>query len=266
MIPKSRITIKNVMPELAKILNQYNWNMDDNQFSMILSMVMYPADNVRFTPAEGEHLMEMYVGGIAQTFLDSSILRYKEQIIKNLLDEKENPLYVELGKILDKAFEWRRYLEKLNKQRPMMFDSDHTLQWQLDMNVEDFIELAVNEQLEYDYTDIYDIYHTFLPKMEKTVRNEVAKAIDEGDFDQSPDALPHPSAGEKPEFEHYDYILFKKELRKRREQEAKLKVHDELNPDEDLIDTTDPGQESEVETPPKSARKKRKLKRKKKKS
>lgn len=250
------------MPELVKIIDQYNWDVDDNQFAMILSMVMYPADNVRFLPSQGEDLIEIYVSGIIQTFLDNSILRYKDKIISNLLDEKENPLYVELGKILDKAFEWRKYLEKLNKQRPLIFDTDHTIQFQLDMNVDDFIEKAVNETLEYGVTDIYDIYGTFLPKMEKFVRSEVADVIEKSDFDQSPDAESDEKE-EKPEFEHYDYILWKKERKRRLEQEEKLKVHDELNPDEDIV-PPNPDQESEVETPP-TKEKKRKLKRKKKK-
>lgn len=248
------------MPELVKIIDQYDWDVDDAQFAMLLSMVMYPADNVRFTPKQGEHLIEIYTSGVVQTFLDNSILRHKDQIIKNLLDEKENPLYVELGRILDKAFEWRKYLEKLMKQRPFMFDSDHTLQFQLDMNIDEHIETAVNEQLEYDYTDIYDIYGMFLPKLEKTVRSEVADAIEEGDFEQSPDA--EPKKEEKPEYEHYDYLVWKRERKREREQEEKLKVHDELNPDEDIVEPN-PDQESEVETPPKKE-KKRKLKRKKK--
>lgn len=261
MIPKSRLTIKKIMPELVKIIDQYNWDMDNAKFAMTLSMVLYPADNIRFTPKEGEYPMEMYVSGIAQTFLDNSIQRYKDKIIDNLLDEKENPLYVELGRILDKAFEWRKYLDKLTKQRPLLFDVSHTIQFQLEMNIDEYIELAVNETLEYDYTDIYDIYGVYLPKMEKAVRSEVGDIIESSDFDQSP--VQEPKKEDKPEFSHFDYIQWKLERKKEREQEEKLKVHDELNPDE-KITPPNPDQESEVETPP-NKEKKRKTKRKRKK-
>jgi hypothetical protein len=259
MIPKSRLTIRKIMPELVKILDQYNWDVDDAKFAMILSMVLYPADNVRFTPKESEHSIEIYVSGIVQTFLNNSISQQKDQIINNLLDEKKNPLYVALGVILDKAFEWRKYLEKLNIQRPMLFDTDHTIQFQLDMNIDDYIEMAVNETLEYDYTDIYDIYGVFLPKMEKTVRSEVGDVIEGSDFDQAPE--PEKKNNEKPESENFDYIQWKTDRKKSREQEDKLKVHDDLNPGEDIV-PENPDQESKVETPPNKA-KKRKLKKKK---
>jgi len=221
MIPKSRNIIKKGFKDVVKTLEQYNWQVDNNQFALILSMVYYPLYNVRFLPEPGDYPIEIYNTGIVQTFLDKNLISDKQSIVKNLNDEENNSLFIELGKIFDKVFHWRKFLNKLNKQDGFYFSVSDTIQYQLDYNRDNFIEWAINDLLdseESNGTEIFDLYDTFLPSLTKEIRKEVETILDK----EKPEKPPIPKE-ESPKIDQFDYILWKKE-RKRKLKEKSVKT------------------------------------------
>lgn len=227
MIPKSISIIKKGLPEVLTLLNQYNWDVTQSQFSMILSMVFYPADSVRFTPLKGQHPIELYKNGIVQSFIDVKVLEDKESIIDNALDEVKNPLFRKLGKVFDTAFTWRKFLIQMVQQNPFLFSNDKTVQYQLDVHREMFVDLAVNDMLAFKNTNIFMVYEVLHPKLEKFVRNEVARITEEHLKSQT-------KSVEKPEKEevvNFSYLTWKSEHKKR--MDDKIAKRDERSAETD---------------------------------
>ena len=254
MIPKSISIIKKGMIDLVSLLNSYNWTVSDKQFPMLLSMVYYPLDNYRFTP--NKQKIQIYKNGIIEAYINPKVIVDKESIINNLLDEDKNPLFKELGKIFDKGFTYRRYIEKITKQNPFLFSQDTTIQYQLLHNKDNYIDIGVNDILSYKQTNIFDMYDLLLPELEQLIRDEVSRIVD--------DTTKHTSTPvnqEKEEVTTFDYLIWKHD-RKKKIYDKKFSKSAETDSPTSDIGKDDSGTEYGKEKIDPTYKPKRKLKRK----